>query len=149
MPSRDARRHGACFAPLQSPQLGRSRAFPPAPASVGHAPPGPSLGIRCPAMADLSPKKRRAALEALSRDRLAGVTGAFNLAVEDRRSVAAHVDAIVRSRSVDFGEVLRQLQRDELKAICDALGLDTSGRKKDAIVERILGGGNGASEDGN
>ena len=87
----------------------------------------------------LPAKMRRAALEALSRDRLGEITTRFDLAVQDRRAVAAHIEAIVRARSLDFGEVLRLLQRDELKAVCEALGLDTSGKEKEPIVQRILG----------
>ncbi len=93
--------------------------------------------------AALPAKTRRAALEVLSRDRLAAISAKFDLTVEDRRAQAAHVDAIVRARSLDFGEVLRQLSRDELKAICDALGLDPSGKEKEAIVQRILGNQDG------
>ena len=93
--------------------------------------------------AALPAKTRRAALEVLSRDRLAAMSAKFDLTVEDRRAQAAHVDAIVRARSLDFGEVLRQLSRDELKAICDALGLDPSGKEKEAIVQRILGNQDG------
>ncbi len=88
----------------------------------------------------LPSKTRRAALDVLSRDRLAAITTKFDLTVEDRRAQAAHVDAIVKARSLDFGEVLRQLSRDELKAMCEALGLDSSGKEKEAIVQRILGG---------
>ena len=83
---------------------------------------------------------RRAALEVLSRDSLAKITAQHELNVEDRRAVASHIDAIVRARSLDFGEVLRSLKRDELKAMCEALGLDDSGREKDLLVQRILGG---------
>jgi hypothetical protein len=90
-------------------------------------------------MANLPAKTRRAALEVLSRKTLASITEALNLAVEDRRAQAAHVNAIVRSRSLDFGEILRRLPRDDLKAICMALGLDTAGRDKGLIIERILG----------
>jgi hypothetical protein len=39
-------------------------------------------------------KTRRTALEALSRDALAKLTERFDLAVKDRRSAAAHVDAL-------------------------------------------------------
>jgi type I restriction enzyme M protein len=88
---------------------------------------------------DLPAKTRRKALEALPRDTLASITSRLDLAVEDRRSHAAHADAIVRSRSVDFGELLRQLSRHELKAICESLSLDASGKEKEPLVERILG----------
>ncbi len=84
-------------------------------------------------------KTRRAALQVLTRDRLAEIAAAFDVAVRDRRAHAAHVDAIVGARAIDFGDLLRTLKRDELKAICVALGLDDSGREKDALVQRILG----------
>ncbi len=47
--------------------------------------------------ATLPAKVRRAALEALTRDRLGEITTRFDLAVQDRRAVAAHIDAIVRA----------------------------------------------------
>jgi hypothetical protein len=73
-------------------------------------------------MPDLPSKIRRAALEALSRGTLAAITAQYNLAVEDRRAHAAQVDAIMRSRSIEFGDVLRKLSRDDLKTICAAVG---------------------------
>jgi type I restriction enzyme M protein len=90
-------------------------------------------------MPGLSPKLRRTALEVLGRDTLSKLTSKFDLAVEDRRSAAAHLDALVRSRSLNFAAVLGELGRDDLKAMCSALGLDTSGREKDLLVNRILG----------
>jgi type I restriction enzyme M protein len=91
-------------------------------------------------MPALPSKARRVALEALDRGRLAQLADQFAIAARDRRSARAHVDAIMRSRSVDFGELLAQLQRDDLKNICDALGLDSTGREKEVLVARILGG---------
>jgi type I restriction enzyme M protein len=92
-------------------------------------------------MPDLPPKMRRAALEALGRDCLAAITEKLALTVADRRAHAAHVDAVVRARSLEFREVLRLLSRDDLKAICSALGLDASGKEKERIIERILAAG--------
>jgi type I restriction enzyme M protein len=86
----------------------------------------------------LPPKVRRTALQVLSRTRLAAITEQFNLPVKDRRAAAAYVNAIIRARSIDFGEVLRLFQRDELKASCVALALDPAGREKETIVQRIL-----------
>src|SRR6267378_3420106 len=97
-------------------------------------------------MPDLLPKTSRAALEVLPRDRLAAIADRFNLTVEDRRSHAAHVDAIIRARSVDFADLLRLLSRDDLKAICEALDLDTAGKEKEPIIQRILGVGAGESQ---
>src|SRR5713101_7179224 len=88
-------------------------------------------------MATLTPKQRRAALEVLSRDRLAEITTKFELAVEDRRAQAAHVDSIISARKLDFADVLRELSRDELKSMCSALGIDSSGKEKGMLIERI------------
>lgn len=90
-------------------------------------------------MSELPKKTRRKALEALSRDTLAAITAKLDLAVEDRRAQAPHVEAILKSRKTPFGDVLRLLSRDELKVICRALDLDDSGKEKGPIIERILG----------
>lgn len=82
-------------------------------------------------------------LAQLSRDRLGELTTRFELEVTDRRSTDAHIDAIVRKRSLDFRKVLDVLKRDELQAACEALGLDAGGREKSKFVDRILGGGGG------
>jgi hypothetical protein len=74
----------------------------------------------------------RAELEALSRDCLATLTDLFNLPVKDRRSTAAYVNALICARSLDFGELLRWLSRDEMKAICESLDLDTLGRRRNS-----------------
>ena len=88
---------------------------------------------------ELSSRQRRMALGVLPRERLAQITTLYDLGVADRRVVAQHVDAIVRARRVDFGAVLDLLSRDELKTVCEALGLDASGRAKRALIGRILG----------
>jgi SAM-dependent methyltransferase len=98
--------------------------------------------------ARLSPKTRRAVLEQLSRERLAELAERFELEAADRRSIDAHIDAIVRKRSLDFGALLNALQRDELKAACEALGIDASGREKAPLVQRILGRAGPAVTDG-
>jgi hypothetical protein len=87
----------------------------------------------------LSPRDRRIVLQQLHRDRLGELTTSLELEVADRRSTDAHIDAIVRKRSLDFRRVLEVLRREELKAACEALGLDSGGREKATLVERILG----------
>ncbi len=89
----------------------------------------------------LPPAKRRLALEQLGRERLNELTQRYALDVGDRRVLDNHVDALVRARSVDFAEVLGSLKREELQAMCEALGLERGGREKEALVQRILGGG--------
>jgi len=100
------------------------------------------------ASSGLSAKQRRSALDALSRDVLAELTEAFELEVEDRRVKQGHVDAIIKSRSLSFRELLEMLKRAELKAMCEALGLSTKGRAKLPIVERILSMGESESDSG-
>src|SRR5262249_40126415 len=87
----------------------------------------------------ISPAKRRAALSALRRDRLAELTSHFLLRVSDRRVSGQHLDALAEARDLAFEDLLKLLQRDELKAICTKLGLDSGGREKQAIIDRILG----------
>jgi len=87
-----------------------------------------------------SPAQRRLALEQLGRERLSELTQHYALEVGDRRVLGQHVDALVRSRSVDFAELLGRLKREELQDICSALGLERGGREKEALVQRILGG---------
>lgn len=94
---------------------------------------------RMPSEARLTPKERRRILRLLPRDRLAALTDHFRLEVADRRSIDAHVDAIVKKRSLDFRELLEQLRREELQAVCGGLALDAGGREKAKLVDRILG----------
>jgi len=89
----------------------------------------------------LQPAQQRTALRVLGRDRLRELTDHFELDVGDKRVVDNHVDALARSRRVDFADVLARLSRKELKAICAALGLETSGKAKEPIVQRILDAG--------
>jgi type I restriction enzyme M protein len=69
----------------------------------------------------------------------------LGLEVEDRRSQASHVEAILKANSTPFGDVLRLLTREDLKAICEALGLDTAGKEKEPIVQRILAADSGGA----
>jgi type I restriction enzyme M protein len=91
--------------------------------------------------APLPPKIRRQALAALGRDRLSALTDQHGLQVEDRRVVDQHVEALVRAKTVNFGNLLGLLKREELQGICDVLDLDRSGKEKDTLVERILASG--------
>ena len=89
--------------------------------------------------ARLTPKERRRILRLLARERLAALTDHFGLEVADRRSIDAHVEAIVKKRSLVFRELLEQLRREELQEVCGALALDAGGCEKAKLVDRILG----------
>lgn len=87
----------------------------------------------------LTPMHRRTALAALSRDTLTSLSAHYGVDVGDRRVVANHVDALIRSRGIDFAELLARIAREELKIMCAALGLPRDGREKQLLIERILG----------
>lgn len=86
----------------------------------------------------LKPKKRTA-LEALKKKRLAQLVHEFGLDVATSRPKGELVDAIAASKTASFAAVLAQLNRSELKDICRAHELDDSGKEKAAIVARLLG----------
>ena len=85
----------------------------------------------------------RSALELLGRSRLREITNAHDLPVADRRVLAHHVDALLGAPAL--AEILEDMKRDELKAMCHAVGLDDSGRAKRPLVERLLGDASSAT----
>lgn len=74
----------------------------------------------------------------MKRDELLGWLDAYQLEVPDRRVRASIVDALVACAGVELSDVLVQLKRDDLKALCRKLGVDDSGKEKAPIIERIL-----------
>ncbi len=88
---------------------------------------------------------KRQILEHLPRQVLGELVDSFELDSADRRVKQNLVDALVRSRRVALEEILGALRRDDLKTICRGLGLDSSGKVKAQIVDRILGRDGGAA----
>lgn len=91
---------------------------------------------------------KRSSLQTLTRKRLLQIAQAHDVAVSRRAKHEDLVDALVSARSLGFEIVLSSLNRDELKGICEAHGLDDSGRAKAPIVERILGKTSGPAPPG-
>jgi type I restriction enzyme M protein len=58
----------------------------------------------------------------------------------------AFIDALSRKRSLRPETVLSALSRNELKTLCESLGLDTSGREKQLLIDRLLNTRPGAKE---
>ncbi len=79
------------------------------------------------------------ALAALTKNRLRGLANALDLAAPARARKAELIEALARSRA--FQRTLELLSRNELKAVCRALGLDDSGREKAKIINRICRSG--------
>lgn len=86
-------------------------------------------------------KGRTLALRALEANRLRELVDVAGLTVADRRSRDGLIQALADARRVDLRTLMGQLTREELKAMCRALGLPDDGREKTPIIERLLGAG--------
>jgi type I restriction enzyme M protein len=89
----------------------------------------------------MPPIPQRDALATLSKKRLVELAGAFEVEVPARAGKDEFVDALAQSRRASYERVLEALNREELKAICRAGGLDDGGKVKASIADRILGRG--------
>jgi len=92
------------------------------------------------------PTKRKIVAE-FTRDELWQVVDEHDLPVEDRRKLDDLQAAVCRLSKSMLREVLLGFDRDRLKEICRTLALDESGKLKAAIVDRLIGGQNGESDD--
>lgn len=83
------------------------------------------------------PTKRKIVGE-FTRDELWQIVDEHDLTVEDRRKLDDLQAAVCRLSKPTLREVLLSFDRDRLKDICRALGLDDSGKLKALIVERLV-----------
>lgn len=96
---------------------------------------------------------KRNVLAQLKRDELLVALDWYELAVDDRRVRDQIIDTLARSKKARLSEILPDLKRARLQEICGSLGLDTSGREKSLLVDRLTGSparsngkGNGAPQ---
>ncbi len=89
--------------------------------------------------------RQRDALGVLTKLRLLEIAGALGLGLPGRLLKSELINVIAASPRAPFQRILELLKRDELKAICRAVGLDDSGREKALIADRILGRADGAT----
>lgn len=82
---------------------------------------------------------KRSVLAQLKRDELIAAVEWYELEVADRQVRAQLVDALAHSKKARLTEILLGLKRARLKDICAALDLDTGGREKSLLVERLTG----------
>ena len=82
---------------------------------------------------------KRAVLSELTRDELRDNLDHYGLDVRDRRVRSQLVEALAGSRKARLDEMLWGLTRIRLKALCRALDVDDSGRRKGDLVERLVG----------
>jgi adenine-specific DNA-methyltransferase len=82
---------------------------------------------------------KRRVLGALSKPELLEVGRALELPVKTAMTVDELRELVAASKGAKLAKfVTTELERDTLKAICEAVGLDATGREKAALVERIL-----------
>ena len=81
---------------------------------------------------------KRAVLNKLTRDELRVYVNYYDLDVYDLRVRSQLIDALADCRRAPLDEMLWELSRDRLKELCQAFGVDDSGRKKGDLVERLI-----------
>ena len=84
---------------------------------------------------------KHALLSGLSAEDLRAYVDHYELEVADRRVKTQLVDALVRSEEATIEGLLSGWRRDELKALCRALDIDDSGRRKADLIARLAGSG--------
>lgn len=95
-----------------------------------------------------TPHGRKAALRVLDAGRLRELVDHAGLVVTDRRARDGLVQALADARRVDLSSLVGKLSRDELKAMCRALGLPEDGREKAPLIARLMTGRADGLEDG-
>lgn len=86
---------------------------------------------------DVETERRRIVLEWLGKKYLAAVCDALKLPVSDRRRYESFIGAIEQAQ-VPMREILEPLNRDALKRLCLFLKIDSIGREKILLIDRIL-----------
>ena len=84
-------------------------------------------------MPELTSAQQKAALAALPFARLRDLADDLGLEVADRRLLASFIQALADGRRVEFSEVLAQLERDELEAMCSA-SIRAAGRSSGSLT---------------
>ena len=84
---------------------------------------------------------KHAILSGLSAEDLRAYVDHYELEVADRRMKTQLVDALVRCEEATIEKILGDWYRDDLKALCRALDIDDSGRRKADLIARLIGSG--------
>ena len=83
--------------------------------------------------------KKPKALAALTRQKLLEIAKDNEVSGLSAKNKDEIVKALSSERKVNLIDILADLSRDELKAICNEAGLDDTGREKAVLIERIVG----------
>lgn len=87
------------------------------------------------------PSKRKL-LEGLTKAGLLEIAQHYKITGLTTQNKTQIIDILAHSRSVKAEEFLALLARNDLKALCNGLGLDDSGREKQALIDRLRGSDN-------
>lgn len=82
---------------------------------------------------------RRQIFENLTLARTKELIGVLEIEGMSGLKKADLIDKLSRKSSLQPETVLNELMRDELKGLCEAQGLDSSGREKQLLINRLLG----------
>ena len=84
--------------------------------------------------------KLASVLNALSKERLLDLGRVFGLGLREQRDTRAALAATLAGalREERLPQVLRELGRDELRAVCRGHGLPDGDRHRDALIERLV-----------
>ena len=82
---------------------------------------------------------KRKILEALTRSTLLDLAKSHDVGGLTNASKGEIVDALAGNRRVQLDTFLGEISRDDLKKLCEDLGLETTGREKQVLVDRVLG----------
>jgi len=84
---------------------------------------------------------KRQILSQIDSKELRRFIDAYGIEVEDRRLKENLVNGIARSRKARIEYILQGLSMKSLKSICNGLGVDSKGRGKAVLIQRLLASG--------
>ncbi len=98
----------------------------------------PHKGFPISSMFEVGMISERKILLSLHRDVLLHFVNEFGCEVQDLRRKDSIVDSLLADPAIRFEDMLSMLYQDTLKQICREFGIDDSGRKNEALINRIL-----------
>lgn len=92
------------------------------------------------------PPSPRTVLKVLTKPRLVDLSRELGVPLKVNASKDEQLGAFARHRAVQLPSIVRALGRDELKRACREHGLDSTGRSRTELAQRILDAGQAAND---
>lgn len=89
---------------------------------------------------------KRSVLACLTREQLLEFVQGYRISGVIGKTKDVILDALAVHKALTLEKILRDLKRAELKNVCDAHGLDDSGRELEPIIQRILAAASGPAK---